>query len=215
MKCKRHGISSIKALWHQRCLFCSSSVTALGVNTARRYQIYIEMSAPRLVFSGDHCCFSLLLFWLVFILDSDSLCVCVCPPDQSTTTNLCIPDFSLLPVLLYPLRFKSEPIAFCVSPVAWNVGHALLLNLNNPRLHLDIEAIPSCCTCLSFLMFLSLFLPVLCLVIFSLQSYCYNPDWTVRLNHSQKLTHNMFLFQMKYASVCHYGKLWKWTNCAI
>lgn len=24
----------------------------------------------------------------------------------------------------------------------------------------------------------------------------------------------MFLFQMKYASVCHYGKLWKWTNCA-
>ncbi len=100
------------------------------------------MCVSCLVFPGDYCCCCFCLrLWF-------SLSVCL--HHQSKTTNLCIPDFSLLPVLLYPLRFKSEPCVLSVSffysvyfCVAWTARHALS-ELHNPRLQQDIECVYVC-----------------------------------------------------------------------
>lgn len=65
---------------------------------------FIEMSVK---------CFQEIIVAGVFVSGSASLSVCLL--HQSKTTNPCIPDFSLPPVLLYPLRSKSEPCVLSIS----------------------------------------------------------------------------------------------------
>lgn len=99
-------------------------------------QSYTEMSVNCFMFPADYCC------WCFRVKVRFFLSVCL--PHQSTTTNLCIPDFTLQLVLLYPSRFKSEPCVLFLSFFlfmhfvyfcsAWSAGHAPLLYWNNPRL---------------------------------------------------------------------------------
>lgn len=138
----------------------------LDVNTARRYQILCRNTHA---LSGVSRRLWLLVLASWFPVWDLSL------PSKHNNRSL-YPWFFITACFALSLKVQAWASCFvhfffCVSSVALSVRHALLLNLTNPRLHLDIECVPSNGTHLFFpLISLSMFYLILCLVIFSWQS---------------------------------------------
>lgn len=85
----------------------------------------------RLVFAADWC------GTLALLLRTRPVSSSSCS-DQITSTNLCLHNFFHHRLLLSYMRFMSKPCVFFLFLFGC---HSCPLNLNNPRLHIDIDSI--------------------------------------------------------------------------